>query len=81
MDVWVKINVTCAKALAPIVRQNIQKGADLVYRAQKGKSVTAVEAALKRKFGRALGSSAIKILAECISDGHSPVITSKVSRS
>ncbi|QSE87228.1 hypothetical protein [Rhodococcus opacus] len=31
--------------------------------------MTAVEAALKRKFGRALDSSAIKILAECISDG------------
>ncbi|MDV7088850.1 hypothetical protein R1X32_07875 (plasmid) [Rhodococcus opacus] len=71
-----RIDIGCAADLVPAVAANIQRGVDQVSRAQRGASASAVRAALKRKFGRAIGTTAIEVLAGCISDGDSPVITS-----
>ena len=76
VEVAVRIDIGCAPDLVPIVAANIQRGVDQVYRAHQGASASTVRAALKRKFGRAIGTTAIEVLAGCISDGNTPVITS-----
>ncbi|AWK75996.1 hypothetical protein CBI38_30820 (plasmid) [Rhodococcus oxybenzonivorans] len=75
VEVAVRIDIGCAADLVPVVAANIQRGVDQVYRAHQGASASTVRAALKRKFGRAIGTTAIEDLAGCISDGNTPVIT------
>jgi hypothetical protein len=74
VEVPVRIDIGCAADLVPVAA-NIQRGVDQVYRAHQGASASTVRAALKRKFGRAIGTTAIEDLAGCISDGNTPVIT------
>ena len=76
VEIAVRIDIRCAADLVPLVAANIQRGVDQVYRAHQGASASTVRAALKRKFGRAIGTTAIEVLAGCISDGNTPVITS-----
>ncbi|ELB93304.1 hypothetical protein Rwratislav_09683 [Rhodococcus wratislaviensis IFP 2016] len=76
VEVAVHIDIRGVADLVPVVAANIQRGVDQVYRAHQGASVSTVRAALKRKFGRAIGPTAIEALAGCISDGNTPVITS-----
>ncbi|MCZ4588164.1 hypothetical protein O4328_31550 [Rhodococcus opacus] len=71
-----RIDIRCAADLVPVVAANIQRGVDQVYRAHQGASASTVRTVLKRKFGRAIGTTAIEVLAGCISDGNTPVIMS-----
>ena len=75
VEVAVRIDIGCAPDLVPIVAANIQRGVEQVYRAHQGASASTVRAALKRKFGRAIGTTAIEVLVGCISDGNTPVIS------
>ncbi|WP_009476091.1 hypothetical protein [Rhodococcus sp. JVH1] len=75
VEVVVRIDIGCAADLVPVVSANLQRGVDQVYRAHQGASASRVRTALKRKFGRAIGTTAIEALAGCILDGNTPVIT------
>ena len=66
VEVVVRIDIGCAADLVPAVAANIQRGVDQVYRAHQDASATTVRAALKRKFGRAIGTTAIEVLAGSI---------------
>ena len=70
-----RIDIGYAPDLVPTVAANIQRGVDQVYRAHQGASASTVRAAIKRKFGRAIGTTAIEILVGCIPDGNTPVIS------
>jgi hypothetical protein len=74
-EVAVRIDIRCAADLVPAVAANIQRGVDRVHGLHQGASASTVRAALKRKFGRAIGTTAIEVLAGCIADGNTPVIT------
>lgn len=67
VEVAVRIDIGCAPDLLPIVATNLQRGVDQVYRAHQGASASTVRAALKREFGRAIGTTEIEVLARCIS--------------
>jgi hypothetical protein len=75
VEVAVRIDIGCAADLVPIVAANLQRGVDQVYRAHQGGSASTVRAALKRKFGRVIGTTEIEVLAGCIADGNTPVIS------
>ncbi|MFE5877778.1 hypothetical protein ACFQ6H_21155 [Rhodococcus sp. NPDC056506] len=74
-DTKIKIDFKGEKALVAMVLKNTQAVVDKVYRSSKGSSKSVVESKLKREFGKSFEGPLVGVIAEHISNGVKPVLT------